>query len=151
MALRLGFQGKGYLNTGTYASPTWSEIGNIKDLSISLERNTADVTTRSANGWRLTVGVLADGRVEFQMVWDTEDTNFTAIKNAFFNNTTIDCWFVDGDASSSGYEGLRAIFSVTNFSRSENLEESYMVDVTLQPTYNTANSGSFVAPAWVTT
>ena len=33
MAIRLGLNAKLYRNTGSYASPTWNEIGNVKDVT----------------------------------------------------------------------------------------------------------------------
>jgi DNA invertase Pin-like site-specific DNA recombinase len=67
------------------------------------------------------------------------DTGFTALKNAYFNNTAIALAILDGENG----EGLDADFSVTNFSRSEPLEEAVTVSVTVKPTYSTR------APAWI--
>ena len=69
------------------------------------------------------------------MVWDTEDPGFTAIKDAYFNDTPIEMAVMDGDIAVSGSQGLRASFSVINFSRNEPLEEALTVSVTLKPTY----------------
>jgi len=135
MSMRLGMEGKLYRNTGTYASPTWVELPNVKDLTLSLERGEADVTTRANNGWRATVGTLRDGSIEFEMVWDTADASFAAIRDAFFAGTPIELAVMDGDIAASGSEGLRASFSVTNFSRNEPLEEAMTVSVSLKPTY----------------
>jgi len=97
------------------------------------------VTTRGNQGWRATVGTLKEGSVEFEMVWDSDDTGFTAIKNAYFNNTPIALAILDHENG----EGLDADFSITNFSRNEPLEEAITVSVTAKPTYSTR------APAWV--
>ena len=80
MAIRLGLNAKLYRNTGSYASPTWDEIGNVKDVTLNLESAEADVTVRANNGWRATVPTLKEASVEFEMVWDTEDDDFTAIR-----------------------------------------------------------------------
>ena len=69
------------------------------------------------------------------MVWDTGDDDFTAIKDAFFNGTTIEFAVMDGNVATSGSQGLRATMSITNFSRSEALEEAITVSVTAKPTY----------------
>lgn len=144
MASVLGMNCKAYRNTASYASPTWNEIVNVRDLSLSLEADEADVTTRGNNGWKATVQTLKDATVEFQMVWDTADADFTAFQEAFLDNTTIECAFMDGPISTNGQQGLRATFMVTNFSRTENLTEAVMVDVSLKVTY--ADN----APAWYT-
>ncbi|MGH7202523.1 MAG: hypothetical protein ACREJB_18095, partial [Planctomycetaceae bacterium] len=95
----------------------------------------ADVTTRGNAGWRATIAALKDGSIEFEMVWDTGDADFTAIKDAFFGNTSLEFAVLDGAVASSGSQGLRATMSITNFSRSEALEEAIGVSVTAKPTY----------------
>lgn len=144
MASVLGMNCKAYRNTASYASPTWNEVTNIRDLSLSLEADEADVTTRGNNGWKATVQTLKDSTVEFQMVWDTADADFTAIQSAFLGNTSIEFAFMDGSISTNGSQGLRATMMVTNFSRTENLTEAVMVDVSVKATY--ADN----APAWYT-
>lgn len=54
---------------------------------LNLEKGEADLTTRASGGWRATEGTLKDASVEFEMVWDTEDAGFTAIKDAYFGGT----------------------------------------------------------------
>ena len=134
MSVRLGMDGKLYRNTGTYAIPTWEEIGNVKDLTLNLEKGESDITVRANAGWRSTVGTLKDGSIELTMLWDTGDPGFAAIKDAWFNNTPIEMAVLDGPVDEPGSEGLRASFSVTKFGREEPLEEAMNVPVTLRPT-----------------
>ncbi len=143
MAIRLGMEAKVYRNTGTWAVPVWVEITNVRDVTLNLESGEADVTTRANSGWRATAATLKEASVEFEMVWDTADAGFTAIKDAFFNGTNIDLAVMDGDITVAGTQGLRAEFSITAFSRSEPLEEAITVSVTAKPAYS-AN-----APQWM--
>ena len=144
MGVRLGLEAKLYRNTGTSGSPTWTEMTNVKDLTLNLEASEADVTTRGNAGWRATLAALKDASIEFEMVWDTADAAFTAIKDAFFGSTSVEFAVMDGDIETAGSQGLRAVMSVTNFSRSEPLEEAISVSVTAKPTYATT------APTWMT-
>lgn len=144
MASRLGLECKAYRNTGTYGAPTWDEVTNIRDLTLSLEKGESDVSTRSTGGWRARRGVLKDAKIEWQMVWDTADTDFTAFRNSFLNGTSIDMLFLDGSVSTTGSQGFRADIEIFSFSRNENLEEAVMVDVSAMPTYSTN------APTWYT-
>lgn len=139
MSTRLGLDAKLYRNTGL----AWEEISNVKDVTLSLEKGEADVTTRANAGWRATVGTLKDASIEFQMVWDTADAGFTAIQQAFFNNTPIEVAVMSGPIDVSDSEGLQATCDVLSFTRNEALEEALMVDVTLKPTY------SATAPQWI--
>ena len=82
-----------------------------------------------AEGWRISAATLKEASLEFEMVWDTSESGFAAIKNAFFNNSPIALFASDGDGN-----GLDADFVVTSFSRSEPLEEALKVSVTCKPT-----------------
>jgi hypothetical protein len=144
MAVKLGLDAKLYRNTGTYATPVWNEIKNVKDVTLNLETAEADVTTRGNNGWRATVATLKDGSVEFEMVWDSADDDFGTIRDAFLNKTAVELAVMDGDITVTGNQGLRASFMVTKFSRNEPLEEAISVSVTVKPTYATN------APTWMT-
>jgi len=139
MAIKLGMDAKLYYKTGGQSGGgSWNELANTRDVTLSLETGEADVTTRANSGWRATVGTLKEASVEFEMVWDTADAGFTAIKNAFFNNEMIGLRVLDGD----GGQGLQADFSITNFSRNEALEEAITVSVTAKVTY------SDTPPSW---
>ncbi len=144
MAVKLGMNGKLYRNTATYEAPTWVEVTNVKDLTLSLETGEADVTTRANGGWKASKATLKDGSVEFDMVWDTEDAGFTAVQGAFFANAALEFAVMDGDIATAGSQGLRASFSVTKFDRKEPLEEAMTVSVTIKPTY------AAHAPEWMT-
>lgn len=136
MAIALGLDAKLYVEG--------VEVSNVRDLTLNLEKATADVSTRGSGGWRATVGTLKDATIEFEMVWDTEDTNFAAIKDAFLDNTSIHVSVEDGGVAYGGGSGFQATCMVTNFSRNEALEEALTVNVTLQPTYDLDNP-----PVWI--
>ena len=135
MAYKLGLDAKLY--HGAAGATAATEMKNVKDVTLTLETGEADITTRAAEGWRISAATLKEASLEFEMQWDTEDSGFTAIKNAYFNNSAIALFASDGDGS-----GLDADFVVTSFSRSEPLEEALTVSVTCKPTLVTR------APAW---
>jgi len=137
MTMKLGMEARLYYDAaGMSADPTWTELTNVRDLTLNLEKGEADLTTRANNGWRATEGTLKDASVEFEMVWDTEDAGFTAIKDAYFNGTPIALAIMDGAVDADGSQGLWADFSIISFSRSEPLEEGISVSVTAKPAYN---------------
>ncbi len=135
----MGHEAKLYRNKGTYASPQWDEVVNVKDLTLNLEADEADVTTRKNAGFKATVAGLKDASVDFEMEWDTEDDDFSAFQDAFFATTPaekgIEVAVMDGDIETQGSEDLRATMAVTAFSRNEPLGEALSVAVTLKPTY----------------
>jgi hypothetical protein len=90
MGVKFGFNAQLEYNTsGVGGAGSWETLSNAKDVTLSLETAEADATTRANNGWRATVAGLKDGSVEFEMVWDTGDAGFTAVKDAFMNNTVL--------------------------------------------------------------
>lgn len=140
MSIRLGMEAVLNFKTGGQGGAgSWNELANVRDVTLSLETGEADVTTRANSGWRATVATLKEASVEFEMVWDSTDTGFTAIKNAYINNGVIGMQVLDGPAG----EGLQADFMITAFSRSESLEEAITVSVTAKVTY------SATPPSWI--
>ena len=140
MAIKLGMEATlNYKVDGQDAAGSWLELTNTKDVTLSLEAGEADVTTRGNDGWRAIVATLKEASVEFEMVWDTGDAGFDAIKDAYLGNAIIGLQILDGDSG----EGLQADFMITSFSRAEALEEAITVSVTAKVTYSTT------PPSWI--
>lgn len=143
MGVKLGMEAKLYYKSGGVGGAgSWNELTNVRDVTLNLETGEADASTRGNNGWRATVSTLKEGSIEFEMVWDTADAGFTAIRTAYFNNAAIGFRILDGANPGDG-QGLEADFMITNFSRSEPLEEVITVSVTAKPTY------SDTPPSWI--
>ena len=138
MAIKLGLDAK--LFRGTAGTQGTIEVTNVKDVSLSLESGEADVTTRKAKGWKLSVATLKEASLEITILYDTEDEDFLAFKEAYFTNNAISLFITDGDTTA---HGLDADFSVTGFTVDQPLEEAVTVKVTAKPT------ASDRAPVWV--
>lgn len=137
MGVKFGLDAKLYFcAAGIGATPTWTELTNVKNVTLNLQKGEADVTTRANNGWKATAGTLKEGSIEFEMVWDTADAGFTALKDAYFNNSLIGLAAMDGPVATVGSQGLWADCMVIDFSRDEPLEEALSVKVTAKPTYS---------------
>lgn len=134
-----------YINSGTYASPTWDEVTLVKDVQLNMEKGEADVTTRASGGYTETADGLISATIDFGILYDTTDTEFNSLRSAFTGKTSVEVLVLDGDQSTTGNQGLRATCMVKTFNRSETLGEALMVDVSLLPT---SNSDS--APSWFT-
>ena len=138
MAIKLGLDAK--LFRGTAGTQGTIEVTNVKDVSLSLESGEADVTTRKAKGWKLSVATLKEASLEITILYDTEDEDFLAFKEAYFSNTPLSLFVTNGDTTA---HGLDADFSVTGFTVDQPLEEAVTVKVTAKPT------ASDRAPVWV--
>jgi predicted secreted protein len=139
MAYKLGMDA--VLKYGTAGTTANTALASVRNVTLNLEKGEADVTTRGNGGWKATVATLKDASVEFEMVWDTADAGFTAIKNSYFNNTAISLLILD---AATGGQGLDADFMVTKFTREEPLDEAIVVKVTAKPTLSTRS------PTWHT-
>ena len=145
MDIKLGMEAKLYFcAAGIAGTPTWTELANVKNLTLSLQKGEADGTTRANNGWKATIGTLKEGSIEFEMVWKPSDAGFAAMKTSFFTNSAIGIACMDGPIATAGSEGLWADMEVMNFSREEPLDGPISVKVAIKPTYS-AN-----APQWKT-
>ena len=120
----LGMNAKLYYGAAGASAAT--EMGNVKDVTLTLEAGEADVTTRANLGWRATAPTLRECTAEFEMVWDPTDAGFTAIKNAFLTAGLVALKILDQD----GGQGPDGDFAITSFSRNEALEEAVTVSVT---------------------
>src|SRR5690606_11524296 len=85
----LGMNAKIYQGSAGTELASLTEMGNVKDVTLTLEAGEADVTTRSNQGWRATAPTLRECTAEFKMLWKPGDTGFEAIKNAFQTAGTI--------------------------------------------------------------
>ena len=146
MSNKVGLSCKLYENTGTWATPTWSEITITKDVTQSSEVGTADVSSRGSGGFRATLPTLQDLTLEFSMPWDESDARFEAVRAAHFAKTTIELAAMSGDITTSGEEGLRADWYVTQMTRVETLEEGVMVNFSAKPDPSTNTPTWYVVP-----
>ena len=79
MAIVLGLDAK--LFRGTAGSRATTEVTNVKDLTLNLESGEADVTTRATKGWKASAATLKEASLEFTILYDTEDADFTAFQS----------------------------------------------------------------------
>tara|TARA_B100001094_G_scaffold330972_1_gene397725 strand:+ start:2501 stop:2941 length:441 start_codon:yes stop_codon:yes gene_type:complete len=130
------------LSYNNASSGSYTVLDNVRDLTFTLEAGEADVTTRGNSGWRAYVGTLREASLEFEMIWDTQDSGFDAVKDNFLDPSNNPIFFKALDAT--GGSGLHARFVITSFSRNEALEEAQTVSVVAKVTYD----GTF-SPTWI--
>lgn len=141
MAFKLGYTGAlNYKVGGQAAAGSWLTISDAMDVSSGGETEEADVTTRGNNGYVATAAVLKNLNLEFEMIYDTANAAFGAIKDAWIAQTKIGFQILDAP----GGEGFQADFMITRFTRDESLRDAMKVQVTAKPTH------SDTAPSYVT-
>jgi predicted secreted protein len=127
----VGYDGKLFYKIGGVAGGgSYVEWTNCKDVKLNCEKASADVSTRATGKVRARKGTLKDFTLETSMIVDSADANYTAIRDAFFDDSIVGIQFYDED----GGEGIEGDFEIFTFNHGQALEEGQMVDVTLQPT-----------------
>ena len=111
----------------------WTEFDILTDVTLNLSTGESDITTRANSGWRATAPTLKDGSIDFEIVYKADDAGFEKIETAWDTNAEIAIAAMDGDITDAGSRGLTGNFTVTNFTRTEPLEEAIKYAVTLKP------------------
>lgn len=148
MAVVIGINAKMWFRTWTSGAQTeygtWTELTNIRNVTLNLTSNEADVTVRANSGWRASVPTLKDATVDFEMIYDGEDAGFTAVRTAYFDGSALQVRVLDGGTTQSDGTGLDAHVRIINFTINQPNEEAVTVSVSMKPTY----ADSEKAPAW---
>ena len=136
----IGYEGVLYYNSGTPTVPVWSPIDTVRDVTVKLDANTVDDTSRTTNGWRSRKQGLKQWGADFEMIYDPSNVAWQNVRASFFDGTEIEILALDQDISIDGAEGLQGVVEVTNFEKAEPLEDVQ------------SNSTSFAGnatPVWV--
>jgi hypothetical protein len=143
---KIGLNAKTYRNTGTFAAPVWSEIKNIRDMTLSDSMGEADVTRRASGGFREMFPTLREAAIEFDMVNVAADTDISTIATNYTNRTTFEIAVMDGAIATSGSRGVRMTVAVFKFERSEELENVQMYSVSMKACPATNPPSDYVIP-----
>jgi len=144
----------------SYDTPEFAERTNVQDVTVNQSMATADVSTRGGGGYRQVLGTLAEGAIDFTMIYAPGDALFTTLNAAFANRSLVDMIFADDVAiTGPGADNLvtdsdvqtgesvswfRAEFAVLDFTQEQPLEDALKVNVTIQSGFSNN------IPAWTT-
>lgn len=117
---------------GTAGSTAATELTNIKNQTVSLTKNEADITVRGST-WDLFLSTTKTASIDFDMVYDETDAGFNAIRNAFLNDTVLAFYFIPY----SGGSGLDADFEIMKWDEKADIKDAIIISVSLKPTYVT--------------
>lgn len=137
MATKFGLDCKLYYSSTGIDSPSWTELTAARDVTLNLESDEGDFTNRGSGGWKVTEPGLKDASIDFDLVYDTADAGFSAIKSAYFAGTLLGIAVMDGNIGITDVQGLWADCKVFSFSINENLGDGVTVSVSIKPAYST--------------
>ena len=120
---KMGKDAKAFQGAADGALATLAEIPDISDLTLTLDSTEANVSTRGGKGWAGTMQGLKSCSAEFDMLCNPGDTVYEAIRDAYLNGGHLAMAFLTGPLATAGSEGPKGDFSVTQFTRAEQLAE----------------------------
>jgi hypothetical protein len=139
-----------YYNTGTFATPTWSLITNVRDLKHGQALGEADVSVRGPTSGakrKLTEPLLIEDVFNWEMIYDETDAAFIALRGFKENRTMVEFAFMNGPIATSGSSGFRCQCKIFGWDEEEPLEGPVTVSVTAKPCKSAATN----APSYFTT
>ena len=134
MELKLGYECKLQVFATASQAPaaSSSELANIKDFTVTLNRTAVDATTRAAGAFKTYMPGQIDSEISFKMLADGDSKSnslCTTIRNAWLNGTALAMKISLGD----GYYFM-ADFIVTDMSNGQALEDVVAYDIKVKPT-----------------
>ena len=85
MAKKVGYCAK--LFGGAAGSTPNTEITHAKDVQVAVDIDIVDATDRSTGGWKDNLAALKDATLSFTLIYDSTDTNYSAIRTAALGGT----------------------------------------------------------------
>lgn len=143
-----GHRMKAYINTGTRGTPTYVEVSEIADLSISdFSRGMAELKRR-ANDFTKNLPTLMNSiAVEFRLHFGLGRTVYDLIRAAHLAGTPLAWAFMNGAIATSGHQGLTMPALVEQFPWDQALENVSGHDVRVCVAYD-EDAGGEIDPYW---
>ena len=140
-----------------YDKPSLILIAQAVDVSQpGITKGKVAVPSRDAQGWNPKLAGLKEMNLEFGYLYEADvddddpDTVFTALRNAYLNDTPLVFYVMDGSATLSGNhaEGWRFPGIVFDFPTSEELESGKTYDIGVEFTRMRDGSDALILPDW---
>jgi len=136
MAIPLSQNAVIHYNTGTYATPTWTPIANVRNVTLTDNADPVDVTTRSSGGIKEFKQGLKNVSCDFEILYDTSAAGFSSLETAYDGGTAVELLIHEDSATVSGAKGIRGEFTVLQFDIEQSFGDALVVNVSVSPTPN---------------
>ena len=132
MAVLKGLDCYVYRNTATYASPTWSIVNPVIEVTIDSSVGTIDASNRNST-YRLMLAGLLEWSATIRFNKDKDDTDFVALETAANGRSNVDLLILDGVRTSTSSTGFRVQGFFSSWNESQPLEGAIEIDATIVP------------------
>ena len=140
---RTGLDCKLYVGTALLTSAdastqsgSWVESTIARDVTTGNEKAEADISSRGST-YRQRKTTLKDAPIEGELVYDTDDYTFQAMRDAYNNNTELAMAAMDRGITTVGAQGLAGNFEILSFVRNEPLEGGVTITFRAVPSAHT--------------
>ena len=122
-----GFSGQLFIGTAGNGASATSELQDARDVTINLNGETFEVSSRRSAPWKEFVSGWREWSVDIGSVHRNDQDTLDTLEAAYTGGTLISVRVIDGDGD--GYYGD---CYVTDFSREEPLSDAMARSITLQ-------------------
>lgn len=136
MATPIGILSKLYYNTGTYGSPTWTEVTAIGDLAINPVWEEADISTRGSRVRSMKKTIMA---IEITGTLKKVPGNsvYADFVDALMSDDLVDILVLDGASTANDTRGYRMDVQVFSGNDDQSLAGGGFLELTLKPNQDT--------------
>lgn len=134
---KIGILAVAYLNTNSYATPTWLAITSISDWKVGAKWDEGDASTRLSRlklALKTQLGLEISGKLRSA---NSGDASYSTILAALVTDAQLDMMILNGPSATNGVSGFRADFQVFDGSEDQGLSAVVFDEVTLRPSPNT--------------
>ncbi len=134
--VRIGLDGYIYRNSGTFGSPTWTQLKHKRDASLNLEINEVDASD-SDSVWELIEKGFQKGTIEIDYKYHEGDTEWDQFLTDFLErDDPTEYLFIDGPEGTAGNKGWRITGWVMAAEVSYEQERPQAMSITIRPAAN---------------
>ncbi len=114
------------------ASPTWSAIDIVKDITIAADVGEADMSVRGVTIEMVVPTIIKFG-FDLTILYQPNNAHYQALLAACFGRTWINLAAMNGNILTTGNDGAKGPWGVYNWTREEPLEGPLMIKMKLKP------------------
>jgi hypothetical protein len=116
MAVKKGYNRKLYRETGgTFGSPTWNLVDNVKDVTAVFPKDQLEASTRASSKLKEYEPGRGDFSITGMIRVKEDDTDFTAFETAWLADSELDLMILDGANDVTGSRGYRMKMKLFSF------------------------------------
>lgn len=131
-----GVKGGVYRNTGTYGSPTWTEMLLVIEANPNIGWDFFEAGERSTLA-KLYMKTRMDLGAAIKMRADDADAGFVAMVDAAIaSGTKVDLLIINGKITTEGARGIRSEFLVNQTGEPQPIDGGVVTDFEIKPTYS---------------